>query len=174
MNFWTCPNVYFFKRLMQIEHYSSQVMQSSRALMFTITGNKWHWLLLWCHEITYQIYLSIINFLRRKKERFCVKKIIKQLFIFVFSAKCLRSCQTKETPLPLSFGTCWTQNKHFSTVNIAPDLPVESDGPWKGSNFCLLAFGGPSTRWSAIAKSVQSAVYQAKAEALAQCCGWPN
>lgn len=63
---------------------------------------------------------------------------------------------------------------NFQRGIFAPDLPDESDGPWKGSNFCLFAFGGPSTRWSAMARSVQSAVYQAKAEALAQCYGWPN
>lgn len=31
--------------------------------------------------------------------------------------------------------------------------PEESEEPWKGSNFCRLAFGGPSTKWSAMVKS---------------------
>lgn len=44
----------------------------------------------------------------------------------------------------------------------ASGSPEESEGPWKGSSFCRLAFGGPSTRWSAMAKSLTGIINRAK------------
>lgn len=43
------------------------------------------------------------------------------------------------------------QQQQTTITNLC--LPEVSEEPWKGSNFCLLAFGGPSTKWSAMVKS---------------------
>lgn len=104
--------------------------------------------------------------LKKNKQLFIIYILIRVMFAELSK---LRNAFSR-----FSSRACCTQYKHYSDRKSIQNLPDESDGPWKGSNFCLLAFGGPSTRWSAISKSVISAVYQAKAEALAQCYDWQN
>lgn len=55
----------------------------------------------------------------------------------------------------------WNKMRGFSrsaiiittTTTKLMGLPDESEAPWNGSSFCRLAFGGPSTKWSAMVLS---------------------
>lgn len=86
----------------------------------------------------------------------------KQLFgICVLQIRFYKHVKILGTPsrAPLYDNMLYNINISWRCLMRLVCLPDESDGPWKGSSFCLLAFGGPSTKWSAIVNLLQTLLF---------------